>query len=459
MNRRDFLSTVGKTAISLPLVGVGTTFSVTPVFAANPSDYRALVCVFFLGGLDTHDVLIPYDQPSYDAWVRIRNSLVSAQGQTRARANLLPIASGSTVTASGTFALPPEMPLLHSLYQQGRVAIAANVGPLISATTRSDFQNEAVPLPPRLFSHNDQQSVWQASAPEGAQFGWGGLFADAMLSAGANQVPEFSTITSLGNELFLTGQVAKPYQVGLDGAAQVDFLADEDVPAALKSVLRRHFAGESADQINVISRDLGDAFAGALTANERYDAATASAEPFNTVFPTSPLGAQLRAVAQAISVRSQLQAQRQIFFVGIGGFDTHSAQATDLPGLLTQIDGALAAFYQSMQELALGSNVTLFTASDFGRTLVINGDGTDHGWGAHHLVMGDAVSGGQIHGFVPPAQLDHDYDSGGGRLIPTTSVEQYAAPLGRWFGLSETELLAALPNRANFATEPSLIIA
>ncbi len=458
-DRRSFLRGLGQAAMAMGVGSAGALSFANQAAAATVGDYKALVCVFLYGGLDTHDVLIPNDVAGYEQWAAIRQELLTTQGQARARSSLLPINPGATATLNGSLGFAPEWSGLHGLYQSGRLAVAANVGPLIQPATRSDFINESVPFPPRLFSHNDQQSVWQASAPEGAQFGWGGLFADAVINSGANQQAEFTTITSLGNELFLTGQLARPFQVNDEGAAQFDLIFDDDVrPDSLVTLLNQHFASVTADTSNLLVSDMASASAGALSSNAAYNSATAGVAALSTPFPASPLGAQLKAVAQAISARDQLQAQRQIFFVGIGGFDTHSAQATSLPQLLTQIDGAVTAFYNAMVAQGLGNKVTLFTASDFGRTLAVNGDGTDHGWGSHQIVVGDAVNGGLVHGYVPPSVLEHDYDAGGGRLIPTLSVEQYAAPLGRWFGLDNSEVLAALPNRANFLDEPMLML-
>lgn len=446
MNRRKLLQHSAISAAAIHCLGLPSLSA-----AADTQDYKALVCVFLLGGLDNHDVLIPYQPTPYEQWASVRRPLLSIQGQSRARSSLLPLSS-SGATA---FALAPELAGIKALYDQGRAGVVANVGPLVQPTTKATFEAEAVPLPPRLFSHNDQQSVWQASAPEGAQFGWGGQFADAVIASGANEAPEFTSITSLGDGLFLTGQVARPYQVDVGGAAGLDLLEAEALGPA--DLLRRHFLATDADRTNLIARDLANAAEAGIRANERYGAATGTGLAFSTAFPESELGAQLRTVAQTIAARDTLQAKRQIFFIGMGGFDTHSAQATALPVLLNQVDQAVTAFYQSMQELSLGHQVTLFTASDFGRTLAVNGDGTDHGWGGHHFVVGDAVNGGIIHGEVPPPTLGHDWDAGGGRLIPTTSVEQYASPLGLWFGLTPSEIASALPNRSNFASEPPLM--
>ncbi|MEM9386018.1 MAG: DUF1501 domain-containing protein [Pseudomonadota bacterium] len=457
--RRDFLRSVGSTALVASTTGLASTLAAFPTRAASLSgEYRAMVCVFLFGGLDNHDVVLPYDQASYGQFIAARPTLIAAQGSQRQRENLLAISPlNGEDYGTRQFALPPEMPGLHGLFNQGDAAIVGNVGPLIQPTTFEDFENESVPLPPRLFSHNDQQSTWQASVPEGAQFGWGGKFADAVLAGGANGAAQFTAISSANADLFLTGQVAQPYQVSVSGAATIDLLDDlaEEDPA-LATALKAHFRAEAYAGTNLIGQDIAAKQRQALDSNEMFNQAKQAAIPLGTEFPESELGAQLRAVAEAISVRDLLQAQRQIYFVGLGGFDTHSEQAPQLPALLGQIDGAVSAFCTAMGELGLGDKVTLFTASDFGRTLAVNGDGTDHGWGGHHFVVGQAVNGNRIFGDIPPPVFGHAQDSGSGRLIPTVAVEQYAAALGSWFGLSEGELLASLPNLPNFSGRPSL---
>jgi uncharacterized protein (DUF1501 family) len=191
-----------------------------------------------------------------------------------------------------------------------------------------------------------------------------------------------------------------------------------------------------------------------LDANDTLDSALQNGSPLSTVFPESDLGAQLRTVAQTIAVRETLGVARQVFFVGLHGFDTHSAQATNLPALQQDLGDSIAAFYTATEELGIANEVTTFTAADFGRTLTVNGDGTDHGWGGHHFVVGGAVNGGDIYGDIPVSQLGHGQDAGNGRLIPSASVEQFAAPLGSWFGLNEDELNAALPGLANYPAGP-----
>ena len=460
LDRRLFLKTAGAAAITSAAVsGCPISFN---AHAANTTGYKALVCVFLLGGLDNHDVLLPFDQTSYNSFSGVRQTLLSRQGAARQRTSLLEIVPTDTAILGGRqVALPPEMPQMKALFDQGRAAIVANVGPLIEPVTRTTFESGAARVPPQLFSHNDQQSVWQSSQPEGAQFGWGGLFADAVLNSGANAAnTDFTTIASTEVGPFLTGRTARAFNVNPAGPATVDALeslaggsqADQNLLNALEQQLQSTGFNGS----NVLESDFAAQVSRGFASNKAYSAARASGSPLNTAFPESELGAQLRSVAQTISVRNTLSVSRQIFFVGIGGFDTHSNQAGSLPALLGQIDGGIAAFYQAMVELGVSNDVTLFTASDFGRTLAVNGDGTDHGWGGHSFVVGGSVAGKQIYGSVPDFSIGHDADSGGGRLIPALSVEQFAAPMGRWFGLSDSELTMALPNLANFDAPPTL---
>ena len=456
LNRRAFLKNSGATCLTAAAAGgLISSLSMFPAHAANVDGYKALVCVFFLGGMDNFDTLLPYDQASYDRYAQIRANLIGQHGGGRDRSNLLQLSPDTISGFDGReFALPPQLAGLHSLFQSGDLAIVDNVGPLIQPVTKAQVEAGSVALPPRLFSHNDQQSVWQSNRPEGAQFGWGGLFADAAVASGANangSANVFTTITSAGNQLFLTGDQTRPYQVSGEKATQIDllkFFSFRDGPAF--DILTRHFSASDFDGNNLIERDMAAAMDGALMANNLFNEAVENRVPLATEFPETSLGSQLQSVAQTISLRDVMLVNRQVFFVAIGGFDTHDDQAADLPELHTEINGAFVAFNAAMQEMGAGNDVTLFTASEFGRTLAINGDGTDHGWGGTQFVMGGAVKGREIYGTVPLHDFDHEYDVGGGRLLPTTSVEQFAEPLGSWFGLTEAELAAALPNLPNF---------
>lgn len=457
-SRRHLLKGLSATALSAATIStLGSALNgFQAANAAQVTGYKALVCIFMLGGCDTHDVLLPYDQTSYDKFANIRASMLGQYNGTRARSQLLPLTPDNASSFNGRqFALPPEMPGLQGLFQAGNAAIVANTGPLIQPLNRTQWKNGSVPVPKQLFSHNDQQSTWAASAPEGAQFGWGGRFADAAVLSGANTNREFSTITAVGNELFLTGQEVLPYQISLDGAAEIEALTQFDNPD-VANLLRRHFEATDFARSNLIEKDVASVAEKSVVLNAAYNDAISNLVPISTQFPSSFLGSQMRAIANSIAVRDSLSVRRQVFFAAIGGFDTHSTQAKDLPGHLTDVDQAITAFYSAMQELGLANSVTTFTASDFGRTLAVNGDGTDHGWGSHHFVVGSSVQGKSIYGDVPSPEFDHAQDADNGRLIPTTSVEQYAEPLGRWFGLTDAELAAALPNLGSFGTSSAV---
>ncbi|MDM7860648.1 DUF1501 domain-containing protein [Alteromonas sp. ASW11-36] len=453
LTRRDFLRyAVSSSLAGATLLGMPSSFT---AHAAQAQGYKALVCVFLFGGVDGYDILLPYDHESYNSFANIRQSLLNQYQGARSRENLQPLTPDNAAQfGSREFALPPEMPMLKSLFDQRRAAIVSNVGPLIEPVSAQSFANRSAKLPPRLFSHNDQQSIWQASAPEGAQFGWGGLFADAILAAGANTgMGEFTTLSTAGVGPFLTGNSVSPYQISLTGSADIAALQGASAQNEFSGFLqaaRDRFRAEGFSASNILAQDIATKFRQGIDANTVFDLARLSAPALTTPFPATLLGGQLKAVADTISIRDSLSANRQIFFVGIGGFDTHSNQAEDLSGLLSQLDNGLAAFDSAMIELGLSESVTTFTASDFGRTLTVNGDGTDHGWGGNQIVMGGAVRGGNIFGDVPPLMLGHDLDAGNGRLIPSLAVEQLAAPLGQWWGLSNSDVLHALPGLSNF---------
>lgn len=463
-NRRLFLKGAG----ALGLSTIGTSLTNFTARAADTTGYKALVCVFLLGGNDAHDTLLPLDDENYDSLAGIRAALFDQYaalpgGSSREQNRILELDPANAAGfGSRRFGLPEQFSGIKNLFDNGQAAIVANVGPLIQPVDREEFQLGTTALPQRLFSHNDQQSTWQSSQPEGAQLGWGGQFGDAVFASGGAASPDFITMTSLGNEVFLTGQQISPFNLGTAGPVEVNALeffedrAENGMDEQAAALLRAHFRQRDFGRSNLFERDMADAMRGAIDTNDVFNAAREMAIPLSTEFPGSFLGAQLRSVAETISIRNTLLVNRQVFFVAIGGFDTHDNQVQDLPGLHTEIDQAVTAFYQSMVELGTAEEVTLFTASDFGRTLAINGDGTDHGWGSHHFVVGGAVNGNQIYGDPPPYSLGHSQDAGSGRLIPTVAVDEYAAALGRWFGLSEAELQLALPSLPNFAGRPPL---
>jgi len=345
---------------------------------------------------------------------------------------------------------------MRALFESGDAAIIGNVGPLIEPTTRDTMDNFSAQIPDRLFSHNDQQSTWMSFGTEGTQSGWGGRFMEAALRSDGASNPTFSAISTSGNDVFLSGEGVRQFSApsnpeSADILRQKWRLGSGSGSDAARAAIRDHLASVGVIAQNLYAQDLIGVNSRAIENVETYKAAIENGTAVATAFPESRLATQLKTVANTIAVRNALNVRRQIFFVSIGGFDTHDNQKNSMPNLQAEISTSISAFQTAMTELGLSDSVTLFTASDFGRTAIDNGDGTDHGWGAHHLVVGGAVQGKKIYGALPEYDLGaQSYTKSRGRLIPSVSVEQYAATLGGWFGLDQGELNAALPNLSNF---------
>ena len=457
-SRRGFLKQA--TALSLGgAAGFAADLNRFNAFAADTSGYKALVCVFLFGGMDGHDVVLPYDTFNYDRYTDIRSALLNDYnnlegGSTRARDRLLPLNLDNSGDFSGRqFALPPELGPIHQLIDRGDGAIVSNVGPLVTPLTREEFRSRSVPRPPRLFSHNDQQSVWMSSQPEGANFGWGGRFADMAIASAGNSDATFTAVSASGNTVFLSGEIVGPFEVGSNGPEEIAGLGEDTFygSASLPQLFEDHLKSENDALSHLLQRDFVNVVDRSIDANRALRESFSQSPAFSTAFPNSRLGRQLQVVARIISLRQTLGVSRQIFFVSTGGFDTHSNQATSMPRLQTQIAEGMRAFYDATEEMGVSNDVTSFTASDFGRTLTVNRDGTDHGWGGHHFVIGGGVRGNRMLGDFPEPVLGHNLDSNNGRLIPTTSVDQFAATLGSWFGLNDGELGDALPGLSNFS--------
>jgi uncharacterized protein (DUF1501 family) len=449
MNRRTFLKAGSTSVATAPFLQLADALANTPINTND--DYKALVCIFLYGGMDNNDTIIPYDLPSYNKWSNIRSALLSRYVKKRTLDNLAPITAPSRF-GSRQFALAPELSGLAQLYQQGKVSIIGNVGPLIEPTSAAAIRAETARLPARLFSHNDQQSTWMSGKTEGAQFGWAGLLNDALIEQGLKETSTFSAITTADADLLITGNNTTPYHINDGQAATISALEFFDEQNALSN----HFSALGHQAKHLIEQDVATHINRAYNANEEFNAVLSDTTVSLPTFPTTHIAKQLETVSKTLAIRKQLNEKRQIFVVAMGGFDTHSGQAQSLPKLQSALDGACVAFDAAMQSLGLSNNVTLFTASDFGRTLAINGDGTDHGWGAHHFIMGGAVRGGTIFGDIPESELNHHLDAGGGRLIPTLSVDQYAASLGQWLGIEKSTLESIFPNLTKLGETPNL---
>ncbi len=443
-SRRAFLQrgaalslAAGATPFALSLAAIGE------AAAQTATDYKALVCVFLFGGNDYANTLVPYDQASYNTYQSFRSNVALARDS--ATATLLNPAT--PLPGGRQFALAPGLAPLVPVFDAGRMAVVLNIGTLIAPTTKAQYQAKSVPLPPKLFSHNDQQSFWQASSPEGASSGWGGRMGD--LFAAGNGNATFTCISVTGNAVYLAGKTAVQYQVTSGGSVAV---AGVKTPLFGSSACSQALQAQlTASRTHLFESEYARVTRRSLEADSQLTAALAGVN-VTTAFPAgNSLGDQLKMVARIIAARNALGAKRQVFFVSLGGFDTHDGILDTHPGLMTTVGNALAAFNQATTDLGVANQVTTFTASDFGRTLLSNNDGSDHGWGGMQFVFGGAVKGRSYVGTAPALGNDGPDDVGQGRLLPTLSVEQFGATLGTWFGASATDLQTVLPNLANFS--------
>lgn len=459
LSRRAFLrrskqvavaGTAGSFAMGLAGIGEAAAFS-----AGN--DYKALVCVFLYGGNDHNSTLIPYDSVNYNLYSAIRGGGPgqTAGGLTLARSALaattLTPSGGQTLTNNLQYALAPQLTRMKALFDTGKMAPLLNVGPLVMPLTLAQYQNNANPRPAKLFSHNDQQSTWQSSKPEGSSDGWGGRMGDLAMSSNSNAL--FTCISATGNAVFLAGKDALVYQVSTRGAPAVAGikapLFDSTAgSAALRSLMSQSSNNMYEAEYNRVAKRSIDAESVVNAALQPISLNTS----FRPAVGTNPLADQLQIVARLIAARQPLGVKRQVFMVSLGGFDTHDNQTETHANLMDRLDFALDAFYKATVEMGIADKVTTFTASDFGRTLQYNGDGSDHGWGSHHFVIGGAVNGGRYFGVAPQISVTSPDQVGRGRLLPTVAVDQFASTFATWFGVSPSELPSVAPNIGRFST-------
>ena len=412
--------------------------------AASATDYKALVCVFLYGGNDYGNTLIPTDTARYALYQGMRPTLAYTQVQLAATV-LSPIVA---LNGGLQYAIAPELAPLLPIFNAGKMGVLLNVGTLVQPTTKAQYNSGATPLPPRLFSHNDQESVWQSSSPEGATSGWGGRMGDLFEAGNGNAV--FTCVNASGNAVYLSGNQVSQYQVATTGPVPLNGVKSPLFGSAACSTLLQTLV--TASSSNLFENEYARVSARSLSAGGTLTAALAGGPTIATPFPTpgsNNLADQLKIVARMISTAGAVGAKRQVFFVSMGGFDNHDGLATIHPGLLTSVAQALSAFYAATVELGVANQVTTFTASDFGRTLTAN-DGSDHGWGSMHFMLGGSVNGGRYYGTPPVVANGGPDDVGQGRLLPSTSVDQYAATMGSWLGISDTDLLTVLPNLSNW---------
>ena len=469
VSRRDFLRASACAAGGVALGSAFESFGLVGAYAQSASDYRALVCVFLHGGNDGNNMIVPLDA-EFDQYSAVRAPSTLAL----ARSTLIPVGPPSQGRQYGLHPnLSPEVGApstqfkgLLDVWNQGKLAVVCNVGPLVEPLTRATYQNGTGRKPLQLFSHSDQISQWQSSIANGvSRTGWGGRLADrAAALNGSAAFPQVVTIA--GVSLFVTGQSALPLAINdsnssLGGSLPLTMTANSFGSPTITDVPTRRAAFDALralDGGHVLVRADAETRSSSLRTKAQLDTAP------NTDYakiPNTTLGRQLEQVARLIALRDTLGVRRQIFFCLLGGFDTHSNQrgagGNSQDSLLLQFGQAMRGFWDTLGDLGVQNNVTTFTLSDFGRTFQASGSGagvgTDHGWGGHHLVMGGAVRGGDFYGTYPRLALSGPDDADTrGRWIPTTSVEQYAATLATWYGLPASDLPAVFPLLDRFPT-------
>ena len=512
-SRRSFLKQAASFSASTAAIPFGLNMgAITQAAAQGASGYKALVCIFLSGGNDAFNTVLATENGSWTHYLRHRRPSdgstsialmepgvapdgTAAAGTPQRLGGVRPIAhAGRSVHAGRSFALHPSLGRLQQMHANGTAAVVANVGPLTRPITKADWSNASVSRPRKLFSHNDQQSMWQSFQPEGASQGWAGRMADQLMSrnGGGNNAEDmrmiqrmFTCMTPMGSAVWLSGQSVQPYQSSNTTVSALGSAGRVYGNAALHSALVNVMSRQTvASQSNILVSDHQDAVKRALVASDLLGSRLAplGSGPWSSSGVTNPandpllkytspndgtlkfnsLAVQLQMIARLIETSrgSSLAMNRQFFMVNLGGFDTHDNQVANHAEQLAMLDHALGYFDQVLRNMPSGdmsSQVTTFTASEFGRTFTSNGDGTDHGWGGHQFVVGGAVRGTEVYGSFPtyssanaqgvfssPDQIHN------GILIPTTSVDHLAYTLGRWMDVGHSELMGFLPNLAQF---------
>ena len=447
LSRRNTLKALSAGALASGLNGFTLPFAHAQT---APSDYKALVCIFLFGGNDGNNMIIPADAAGYAAYNAVRgvdSNINIAQSE---------LLTFKPSNKSSTYGFHPAMSAIHPLFDQGKLAVIANAGPLLAPTTKAQYL-AGISRPDQLFSHSDQQAQWQSTiSDQAARTGWGGRLADSVAAMnGSNTFPVLTSVA--GATLYTTGNSQSPLSIPssggtftLSGLTGTDAISKARA-AALNSLLLQ---GKDHMLVKAAAEQTEQAIALSAKVNPIITGTTSSVTSLFTTAGNN-LAAQLLQVAKLIEARAAIGLSRQIFFVSLGGFDTHTNQINTQQTLLGYVSSAMKSFYDATASLGVANNVTTFTLSDFGRTFKpAAGGGSDHAWGNHHMVMGGAVKGGAMYGTFPVQQLGGVDDvSTEGRWLPTTSVDQYAATLATWFGVPASGLASVAPNIGAFANK------
>lgn len=441
ISRRKFLNDCGK------MTGIGAMSSMislkmmNQVFAARSpgsiTDYKGLVCIFLYGGNDSFNMLAP-GQSDYSTYTATRGGLALPEVQMNRIVDRV---------TNKDYHLHRNMAGTQSLFDAQDLALVANVGTLIQPTTIAEFSNKSKPLPYGLFSHNDQQRQWQSSLSESrsvAQTGWAGRMLDILNDGANNNATASVNLSPGGNNLFQDSGSTIPFSVS-GGVEKFDAYNNTNLKTVIDGSLHHNYSTVLQNHHEHVRKDR-------INQSEQLSEIE-STTTINTPFPNTGLGTQLLQVAKYIKNQGSggLNANRQTFFVGQGGFDLHGEGLDSHNGLLQMVSDALVAFNAAMKEIGYHDKVVSYTASDFGRSLTSNGGGSDHGWGGNQIVMGGPVSGKRVFGAYPSLELGSLTDTGKGRQLPTTSVDEFHAALAYWYGVrNDNEMETVVPNIRNF---------
>ncbi|MES2438816.1 MAG: DUF1501 domain-containing protein [Verrucomicrobiota bacterium] len=450
LSRRGFLGQANCALISaLPIMNTLLNLRLAGSAAAQgaPGDYKALVCLFLSGGNDSFNMLAPRGA-AYQEYADIRQSIALPENQ------LLPI--NPIVDPGRPLGLHPALPGLRNLFESGKLAFVANVGTLVEHVTKTQY-NAGQKLPLGLFSHSDQIEQWQTSIPDNRSgIGWGGRMADLLKSL--NSENRFSMNISLdGSNVWQAGNTIAEYAIRETGADSMTgynsaYLANQQLTQIRSAALDSQMALEYQ---NIFQRSFAKSKKDATAAYDAFTAATTVTLPNTVTWPSTRLADQLKMVARTIAGRGSLGQRRNTFFINYGGFDHHSGLIASQAAMLPIVNDAVKAFWDTISALGAENEVVLYSASDFGRTLTSNSQGSDHAWGGNQFVLGGQVKGRQIYGSYPDLYQDSLLDVGRGRLIPTTSVDEFFAEMALWLGVAKTDLPLVLPNISRFYSATS----
>lgn len=445
ISRRNFLKQLGAAGMFGTLYNFDLLTLSAGLAEAAGEDYQALVCISLNGGNDGNNTVIPLDINDYSAYAAVRGALAIPA------ADLIPLIPGTGNTAYG---LHPQLAPLRDIWNGGAMALLFNVGTLAEPTTQAAYRAGLIQKPDGLFSHADQQILWQGTGPDAQlRSGWGGRVADQLTGIN-NGASTPLAISVAGDTLYITGENTRSLSIPAVGGFKLAGFSSSAANMARRSAFDQLLTvGREA----TITRSAGDTITRALASSQVIDPVlTSNTSAIQSLFTgqNNAIAQQLLQTAKLIEARAVLGVKKQIFFISMGGFDTHGNQLAAQSDAFAQLAPALKAFYDATVQLGVASKVTTFTTSDFGRTLQPNTDnGTDHGWGSHHFIIGGGVRGREYYGQYPVLALNGPDDAGKeGRWIPTTAVDQYAATLATWFGISASDLSRVVPNIGRFAS-------